>query len=124
MGIAILIIATFFSLFVTITFLRKQQMMNLFPLVAGSIIAVIFYAMPTDTRYYMLNVKWNYEIENDFITLDKYSWFLYKNGNREEALTTSDQALKMAKNAGQKQWIEFIEEHNKLIRIKNWQTYR
>lgn len=119
-----LIIASISSLIIIIYSIRKKTLKNIIPLGLCAAIAMVFYIMPTDNRYYIFNVKWNYEIENDFITLDKYSWFLYKNGKSDDAIEVSNKALEIAKASGQKEWVDNIEEHNKSIRMKTWNNYR
>jgi hypothetical protein len=93
-------------------------------LVLCASVALYFYFMRTDNRYYLLNVKWNYEIEYDFITLDKYSWFLYKNGEINKALEVSDQALEMARKSEQQEQVQIIEQHNQAIQNNDWKIYR
>jgi hypothetical protein len=123
-GGIVLIFSILISLYLLMTMIKQQQFTKLIPLGLCASIAIFFFMMQTDTRYYLLNIKWNYEISDDFITLDKYSWFLYKNGNNEEALKVSIQALEIAKKAGQEEWIKLIDVHNQLIRTNEWKNYR
>lgn len=122
-GQIVLIFACIFSVSLLAYFIRKRKLMSLTPLAIAAAIAIAFYIMPSDFRYYILNVKWNHEIENDFITLDKYSWFLYQNGKDAEALTISDQALAIAVNSNQTEWVARIEGHNLAIRKGEWKNY-
>lgn len=119
-----LIIAAALSLVVIFEIVKKQQFKNFIPLVICTAVALSFYFMRTDNRYYLLNVKWNYEIEDDFITLDKYSWFLYKNGEVDKAQEISNQALEIALKTDHVDQIKLIEQHNELIRDNNWNSYR
>lgn len=80
--------------------------------------------MPTHDRYKLLSINWNYEIETDYITWDKYSWFLYQNGEFHEALEVSNNARSIANQLGDSDWEEFIDMHNKAIEERNWQKYR
>jgi hypothetical protein len=118
-----LFIAAALSLVVILEILKKQQFLNLMPLGICAAVALSFYFMRTDNRYYLLNVKWNYEIEYDFITLDKYSWFLYKNGKVDKAKEISNQALEIALKTDYVDQIKLIEQHNELIRDNNWKSY-
>lgn len=119
-----LIIAAVLSVLAIATILKRQQFYYFIPLVICASVALYFYFMRTDNRYYLLNVKWNYEIEYDYITLDKYSWFLYKNGEADKALEVSDQALEMARKSEQQEQIQIIEQHNEAIQNNDWKTYR
>jgi hypothetical protein len=119
-----LIIAAALSLVVILEIVKKQQFLNLIPLGICAAVALSFYFMRTDNRYYLLNVKWNYEIEYDFITLDKYSWFLYKNGEVDKAQEISNQALEIALKTDRIDQIKLIEQHNEMIRDNNWEYYR
>lgn len=118
-----LIFASVLSLFVIMDTIRKKTLMKLLPVGLCAAIALVFYLMPTDRRYYLFNVKWNYEIESDFMTLDKYSWFLYKNGNDDDAIKVSNQALEIAKKSGEVEWVDYIAEHANSIRMKTWKHY-
>ena len=64
------------------------------------------------------------EIDEDFLTLDKYSWFLYANGEAEKALQVSDRALEMAQKTSQQDPIDFVRQHNEAIRLRSWEHYR
>ena len=87
-------------------------------------LSLFFYFMPTDTRYYLISIKWNHEIETDYFSWDKYSWFLYNNQKYDEALVASDKAVQLAQQSGLEDWIEFISEHNEKIRAQNWTSFR
>jgi hypothetical protein len=119
-----LIIAAVLSVPAIATILKRQQFAHFIPLVLCASMALYFYFMRTDNRYYLLNVKWNYEIEYDYITLDKYSWFLYKNGEINKALEVSDQALEMARKSEQQEQVQIIEQHNQAIQNNDWKIYR
>ncbi|HNP19696.1 MAG TPA: hypothetical protein PKL31_14760 [Fulvivirga sp.] len=123
-GNVALILATIISVFIIVVLIKQHKYLGLIPLGLTAVIALLFHSLPTDSRYYLLNVKWNYEIERDFITLDKYSWLLYNNGNSNEALKISNQALEIAQKSGQKEWVAIIEEHANAIRMNNWEKYR
>ena len=78
-------------------------------------IALFFFFQPTHERYKLLSFNWNYEIETDYITWDRYSWFLYQNGEFDEATEASEKAKNIAEQVGDQDWVEFIEKHNKSI---------
>lgn len=98
-----------------------------FQLVALSLcvfLSVSLYLMPSDERYYLLSIKWNHEIDTDYITYDKYSWFLYKHEKVEEALKISEKAKRIAMKQNDKQWEAFIANHSQQIKNRNWNAYR
>jgi len=102
----------------------NKKLIKLIPIIVVMIIAIVFFNMPTDQRYYMLSIKWNSEIKTDYQSLDKYSWFLYQNSKYEEALDVSNQAMDIAIKAENDEWIDFIIKHNKAIAEKNWNNFR
>ncbi len=122
--IAVLVFAIIVSVFAVVNLFNQQKTIWVSPLVFCAVIAITCHTMPADYRYYILNVKWNYEIDRDFITLDKYSWFLYQNGHSVKALQVSDKALQIAEQTGSTEWLDFIMKHNKSIRSENWNSYR
>ena len=77
-----------------------------------------------DSKYHLMNVCWNYEIDTDFATWDKYSWFLYQNGKYEEALDASSRALRIASEVGDTEWENFIADHRSRIEQRSWTTFR
>lgn len=120
----VLVAASMLTVFVVAAQFKQHSLTRFVPLLACLVLAVSFHFMRTDRRYYILNVNWNYEIDEDFLTLDKYSWFLYANGEAEEALQVSDRALKMARKTNQSEHIDFVQEHNEAIRLRRWEHYR
>lgn len=122
-GIIALVLATVISILAVLLAIKGNQPTKLLLLGACMVTALAFYLTPTHSRFYILNIKWNYEIETDFITLDKYSWFLYQNGQLDEATLISDRALTIAKQSGDEFWVELIEKHNELIREKDWTKF-
>ena len=102
----------------------NKKLIKLIPIIIVMIIALFFFNMPTDQKYYLLSIKWNSEIKTDYQSLDKYSWFLYQNNKYEEALDISNQAMDIAIKAENDEWTEFIIKHNKAIAKKNWKHFR
>jgi len=84
--------------------------------------------MPSHIKYYLINIKWNQEIETDYYSWDKYSWFLYQNEHYNEALEASNHSLKIAnqyaKLYGETEFITIIDNHGKMIKNKTWNKYR
>ncbi|MDZ7650489.1 MAG: hypothetical protein U5K54_26950 [Cytophagales bacterium] len=66
-------------------------------MILSILVTAIVYFIPSDVRYYIFNIKFNHEIETDYRTWDKYSWFLYINNKHAEAELASERALKLVK---------------------------
>lgn len=120
----VLVISVLLTILTTIIIIRTEKSKRLWPLIISISIAFFFFFMPTHERYKLLSINWNYEIETDYITWDKYSWFLYQNGEFHEALEVSNNARSIANQLGDSDWEEFIDMHNKAIEERNWQKYR
>jgi hypothetical protein len=96
---------------------------RLYLLFLSALLACSFYYMPTDARYHLMSIKWNYEISSDYPTWDKYSWFLYQNQKYSEAERASENALQMALTAEDQEWIDRILEHQHAIENRSWNNY-
>lgn len=100
-----------------------KKLSKLYLLFLSAILATSFYLMPTDKRYHLMSIRWNYEISTDYITWDKYSWFLYQNKKFSQAEMASENALQMALSAEDQEWIDRIVEHQHAINTKSWENY-
>jgi hypothetical protein len=107
---------------------KLKRLKELKLLCISSIICLIFYLMSSDIKYYLVSIKWNQEIETDYYSWDKYSWFLYQNAHYDKAMETSNHALKIAnqqaKQYGEAEFVDIINDHNKMIKNKTWIKYR
>jgi hypothetical protein len=119
-----LVAATFMSIALVVSAKSKQILSTIWPVGICLVVAMLFYLMPADERFKILSVNWNYEIETDYMTWDKYSWFLYQNEKYETALQVSEKARSIAKLLGDNTWVDFIEKHQLAIKNKSWETYR
>lgn len=120
-----LVLITCLLTIISIVYSYKSKKLNELKLLfISSLICLTFYFMPTDIRYYLISIKWNQEIETDYYSWDKYSWFLYQNGHYEEALETSNHAYKIANQYANRynevEFIKIIANHNKKIINKTW----
>lgn len=79
--------------------------------------------MTPHQRFYTYNIRFNDKAEKDSHTLDKYSWFLYNGQEYNEALRISSQALNVAKEKGEKDFVPRIEEHTEAIKNRQWEKY-
>jgi len=119
-----LVIAVLLTLLATVIITRTENSNKLWPLTISISIALFFFFLPTHERYKLLNINWNYEAETDYITWDKYSWFLYQNDEFPEALEASNKARNMANQLGDNDWEELIDIHYRAIEEQNWRKYR
>lgn len=94
------------------------------------IITIFFRFLPAHNTYYITNIKFNYEIETDYFSWDKYSWFLYTNGKEDEAIqanknaqTAVEKCLKNPKFGDENEYFTLIKEHQLEIRNKTWKEY-
>ncbi len=69
----ILIVAALLTLVAAVFIIRAGHPKRLLPILITIPIALFFYFLPTHERYRILCINWNYEIETDYITWDKYS---------------------------------------------------
>ena len=94
---------------------KKNNYLFIPALVTCATIAIIAYTLPTDTRYYYLSIKWNQEIDDDYMSWYKFSWHLSNNNKLEEALVASNKALELVTEKGDLHWKQLIEEHHEKI---------
>ena len=107
-----------------ISIIRQKKAIPLVSILSVAAVAIYMRSMPISDRYRVLNISRNYEAETDYITWDKYSWFLYRDGRYEDAMEASDKALEIAGQIGSAEWVQLIGEHNKSIAEKSWVRYR
>jgi heme/copper-type cytochrome/quinol oxidase subunit 3 len=120
----VLTIAILLTLISTIVIVRINKIKMIFPILITISIGLIFYFMPTHERYKLLSINWNHEIETDYITWDKYSWFLYQNGEFNKALEASNKARDIAHQLNDNEWVQVIDSHYKKIEQRKWEEYR
>ena len=120
----VFIVAILLTLLYTILIIRAKKVITIFPILLPISIALFFYFMPTHERYKLLSINWNHEIETDYITWDKYSWFLYQNGEFDKALEVSDKARTIAQQLKDNEWLELIDLHRMAIKERTWEKYR
>ena len=94
------------------------------------LITIFFRILPSHHTYNLTNIKFNYEIETDYFSWDKYSWFLYKEGKEDEALEANKNAqsavekcLQNPKYGDENEYLNYIKEHRLAIENKNWLKY-
>jgi len=93
-------------------------------------ITIFFRFLPAHNTYYLTNIKFNHEIETDYFSWDKYSWFLYTNGKVDEAIeanknaeTAVEKCLQNPKYGDENEYLSLIKEHQLAIKNKTWKKY-
>lgn len=93
-------------------------------------ITLFFKILPAHYTYYLFGIKYNYRIEKDYFTLDKYSWFLYNAGKQTDAIEVNKQAqkavelsLKSLDQGDEEEYSILIKKHETEILNKNWKKY-
>lgn len=121
---AMVLIPLLLTLLTSFVLVRNNSIKRLSLIAASMIIGLYFFFLPTHKRYDLLSIRWNYEIDTDYITWDKYSWFLYQNGEYDKAMEASEKAKAIAIRLEDEDWIKLIERHKKSIEERNWSTFR
>lgn len=96
---------------------------TLIALVFSILVTVTVYLIPSDVRYYLFNIKFNHEIETDYRTWDKYSWFLYVNNKQTEAAQASERALELVTKTTDEQYLNQIKSHRSKINNHSWERF-
>lgn len=116
-------VALAFALASMVMLAGKKQIKSAVSLLPLAAMLLVLHLTPSDRIYYLFNIKYNYEIDTDYQTWDKYSWFLYRNGNHEEALKASLKAMQTAENVGDEENVKIVDEHYRKIQSKKWEHY-
>lgn len=92
------------------------------------LLAALFLAASTSwmelhTRYYVFNIHFSTNVWNDYVMLDKYSWFLYNDQEYEEALVINSKAHEAANAKGALDYIPTVEQHEEAIIKRNWGSF-
>ena len=96
---------------------------TVFALVLSMLVSAIIYFIPSDVRYYLFNIKFNHEIETDYRTWDKYSWFLYVNYKYAEAELASEKALELVSRTTDEHYLNQIKSHRDQINNRSWKSF-
>lgn len=127
----ILIIAIVASIALIALLWRNNKLTSRNSVVGGLIIAatLFFKFLPAHHTYYLTNIKFNYEIEKDYLSWDKYSWFLYTGGKEEHALEANKNAQKALESClanpeylhgHETEYKSILKEHQLAIENKSW----
>jgi hypothetical protein len=85
---------------------------------------VFILLQPKNRIYYFLNIRYNINIDHDYITWDKYSWFLFIENKYEEAAHANKRAFEIVQKSNDVEFLELIEKHGKLIDEKKWKKFK
>lgn len=128
----VFVIATLSSIALLVLLLKNNKIKTSNSILCAIIIVItiFFKFLPSHHSYYLTNIKFNYQIEIDYFSWDKYSWFLYNDGKQEEAIEANKNALKAVelsledpKHGDENEYLNFIKEHELEISNKNWTKY-
>lgn len=121
MGVALFV--SILSLLMTLRETGPLSPGRIFVLLAALFLSASTSWMDLHTRYYVFNIHFNPSAWTDYVTLDKYSWFLYKDREFEEALVINGKAYDAAKLNGADEYIPTVQEHQEAIKKRNWGTF-
>lgn len=98
-----LLFATSLSIYTVITIIKKKNHLNFLTILCGVTITLstILMFTPAHKVYYLINLNsfLNQEIRvNGYDAWNKYSWFLYIDGQNNKALLANDKAIIAANN--------------------------
>jgi hypothetical protein len=122
----LMMLALFVSVLSLLMTLREPGVLSpgrIFVLLAALFLSASTSWMELHTRYYVFNIHFSETVWNDYVTLDKYSWFLYKDRRFEEALVINSKAYDAAKANGAEEYIPTVEEHQQAIIKRNWGSF-
>lgn len=122
----LMMLALFVSVLSLLMTLREPGALSpgrIFVLLAGLFLGASTSWMELHTRYYVFNIHFSENVWNDYVTLDKYSWFLYKDRQFDEALVINSKAYDAAKANGADEYIPTVEEHEEAIIKRNWGSF-
>jgi hypothetical protein len=120
----ILCLACVLTLIAVLVALNKTNKSQFVLLSMSILLSLTFYLIPANARYHLLSIKWNQEINSDYLSYDKYSWFLYQDEHYEEALIASKKAKIIVEKTGDIMWVDLIAQHEEQIKNRNWNKYQ
>ncbi len=129
----VLIIASLISLVLFFMIDKKKNLTtaNNILLFVTIFITVVLNFVPAHQTYYITNIKFSYEIETDYRSWDRYSWFLYVAGEEKEALSANVNAQKALEvslanpdtHGNENEYLPILKDHELAIKNRNWIKY-
>ena|SRR5688572_6181894 len=87
------------------------------------LLSASFKFISNSEKYYVWNIRYNYQAETDYMSWDKYGWFLYQDGKREEALKACDNAEKILSDGRDENYHQLVRTHREKILAGNWEEF-
>ena len=119
LAIIFLILGIYFKFQNKNTLADGRQWLNLIVI----ILCFVVYRLPLEERYYIVGIRFNNEIESDYQTWAKYSWFLYRAGKYDESFSASEKALSIANQMRDEYWVDKIIDQQEKIKDRDWLKY-
>ncbi len=88
-----------------------------------SILVLLAMAVPIADRFHFTNLRFSLERDTDHVSWDKYSFFLAREGRKEEALAANARALEVAQTTGTLEVIDALEARRASIGSGTWDRY-
>ncbi|MBL7965003.1 MAG: hypothetical protein JNM31_14310 [Flavobacteriales bacterium] len=122
---ATLVLAAAITLAAIIMLVRRRPLATRPMQVLGGvfILAMLIMAVPTADRYHFTNLRFSLERDTDFISWDKYSFFLLREGRINEALAANDAAEEAAMKDQDEAAAELLRGRRGAIEQDAWERY-
>jgi len=135
--ILLFIIALVLSLASMVLVIQRREFKSFEPIISIFILGccIIFFLKPNSEVYYMVYLYGDHNEsfkEHNPAIWDKYSWYLYQEGDRDEALRSNTQAMDIQ---GAETWVVqdekgrvvnydvYLKEHREAIASGDWAVY-
>lgn len=119
-----LILALSLTLVAGIVVLRQSAPVPAFRQLVGiGIVVLLVMAVPTSTRYFVTNLRFSLEQDADYMTWDKYSFFLLREGRTAEALTANQAAIEAAMRSHDEGTAALLQARQEAIEQGTWERY-
>ncbi len=102
---------------------RIRKLKYFLPIFSVFAMVLVLQSLPKHNRFYLVSVHWNYKIDRDYRTWDKYAWFLYQNGIYRRAEEAAEEAIQIAEVRATPTWQSKIRNHQAAIEDRTWKSY-
>jgi len=105
---------------------KRARIVRLQTFAAGLVFltAIIVALQPKDERYYLFNIKFNHNVEQDYWAWDKYSWFLNSVDKHAEAVMANEMASSIVAKTEDKEMKDLILTHQEKLIANDWKSFR
>lgn len=93
------------------------------PLAVACIMVLLVMAVPVSTRFHFTNLRFSLEHETDYVSWDKYSFFLLREGRANEALAANSAAVEAAITAHDAEAANLLRSRREAIERNDWGHY-